>query len=43
MLNSVLALLTVAAVLTVRALLKLPLLPFRLIGRLLRGRRPAAA
>ncbi|WP_342112230.1 hypothetical protein [Methylobacterium sp. SI9] len=42
MLNSFLAILTVAAVLLARALLKLPLLPFRLVGRLLRG-RPAAA
>ncbi|WP_267425830.1 MULTISPECIES: hypothetical protein [unclassified Methylobacterium] len=43
MLNSILALLTVAAVLAVRALLKLPLMLFRRVGRLLRGRRPAAA
>ncbi|MEL6061707.1 MULTISPECIES: hypothetical protein [unclassified Methylobacterium] len=42
MLNSFLALLTVVAILMARALLKLPLLPFRLVGRLLRG-RPAAA
>jgi hypothetical protein len=42
MMNSVLALLTVIAVLVVTALFKLPLLPFRLIGRLLRS-RPAAA
>ncbi|GJE51991.1 hypothetical protein GOFOIKOB_5056 [Methylobacterium tardum] len=42
MLNSVLALLTVIAVLVVTALFKLPLLPFRLAGRLLRH-RPAAA
>jgi hypothetical protein len=43
MLNSILAILTVAAVLMVRALIKLPLLPFRLVGRLVRSRRPAAA
>lgn len=42
MLNSILAVLTVVAVLTVRALFKLPLLPFRLLARLLRS-RPAAA
>jgi hypothetical protein len=42
MMNSVLALLTVVAVLAVTALIKLPLLPFRLIGRLMRS-RPAAA
>lgn len=42
MLNSFLALLTVVVVLLARALIKLPLLPFRLVGRLLRG-RPAAA
>ncbi|MDP4006123.1 hypothetical protein [Methylobacterium sp. NEAU K] len=42
MINSILAILTVIAVLMVTALLKLPLLPFRLAGRLLRG-RPAAA
>ena len=42
MMHSVLALLTVVAVLVVTALFKLPLLPFRLIGRLLRS-RPATA
>ena len=42
MLNSVLAVLTVIAVLMVTALIKLPLLPFRLVGRLLRS-RPATA
>lgn len=42
MLNSILAVFTVIAVLVVTALFKLPLLPFRLIGRLLRS-RPAAA
>jgi hypothetical protein len=42
MLNSVLAILTVIAVLVVTALIKLPLLPFRLVARLFRS-RPAVA
>ncbi|SDO68789.1 hypothetical protein SAMN05216360_13711 [Methylobacterium phyllostachyos] len=42
MMNSFLALLTVVAVLAARALFKLPLLPFRLVARLLRS-RPATA
>ncbi|WP_279596917.1 MULTISPECIES: hypothetical protein [unclassified Methylobacterium] len=42
MLNSFLAILTVIAVLALTALFKLPLLPFRLAGRLLRS-RPAVA
>ena len=42
MINSILAILTVVAVLVVTALFKLPLLPFRLAGRLLRS-RPATA
>jgi hypothetical protein len=42
MMNSILAVLTVLAVLVVTALFKLPLLPFRLVSRLMRG-RPATA
>jgi len=42
LINSILAILTVVAVLAVTALFKLPLLPFRLAGRLLRA-RPAVA